>query len=157
MNTPLTGACDDDNPCTENDACVDGACKGDGPDCDDDNPCTTDTCTLKDGCANTPNTDSCSDGDPCTAGDACKDGKCEAGGPKDCDDSNPCTLDTCDSNPAAGLPAGCTFTSVTGLCDDGDPCSAGDKCVGGVCKAGGKKDCDDGNPCTDDVCVIETG
>ncbi|MFZ4576876.1 MAG: hypothetical protein ACOYOB_00670 [Myxococcota bacterium] len=39
----------------------------------------------------------------------------------------------------------------TGTCDDGDPCTQGDRCVGGKCVAVDKP-CDDANPCTVDGC-----
>ncbi|HAN30172.1 MAG TPA: hypothetical protein DCQ06_01110, partial [Myxococcales bacterium] len=97
------------------------------------------------------------DGDPCTKGDTCNSGKCESGPPNDCDDNNVCTIDSCDNQPPAGMAAGCTYTVVGGVCDDGDPCNLGDKCVSGACKAGSVKDCSDGNPCTQDSCVSETG
>jgi len=46
----------------------------------------------------------------------------------------------------------------TAECDDGDPCSMGDRCVGTVCVSGaGLLPCDDGDICTDDACVPLTG
>jgi hypothetical protein len=63
--------CDDDDPCTVGDLCLDGICTG-SPKCDDDNPCTTDLC---DGGAICSHVDlppgSCDDGLPFTANDAC--------------------------------------------------------------------------------------
>ena len=44
--------------------------------------------------------------------------------------------------------SGCVPGSV---CDDGDPCTENDICIGGVCQ-GVPIDCSDGNPCTEDVC-----
>jgi len=38
-------------------------------------------------------------------------------------------------------------------CSDGDPCTVGDVCKGGTCKAGKKDVCDDGNACTKDECT----
>jgi hypothetical protein len=43
-------ACDDSNPCTQDDACVEGECVGTPVDCDDQDPCTKDVCDLSSGC-----------------------------------------------------------------------------------------------------------
>ena len=71
-----------------------------------------------------------------------------------CDDDNPCTTDSC------GGAAGCSHLTLSdGLgCDaDGNVCTDGDTCKGGVCAPGALKNCDDGNPCTKDVCDMATG
>ena len=63
-----------------------------------------------------------------------------------CNDENACTQDIC------GGEAGCEFIPLSDTpCDDGDACSATDKCTDGVC-AGKAIECMDGNPCTEDVC-----
>jgi len=63
-----------------------------------------------------------------------------------CDDGNGCTKDECMGE------AGCTNTILDGTeCGDGDPCTAADHCVQGVC-TGSPVACDDGNVCTDDSC-----
>ena len=63
-----------------------------------------------------------------------------------CNDDNDCTQDIC------GGEAGCEYVSLSDTpCDDGDACSATDKCTDGVC-AGKAIECMDGNPCTEDVC-----
>ncbi len=145
------GSCSDNDPCTSQDACVGGACKGATTVCDDNNPCTTDTCKPGVGCAFTKKTGgSCSDGDACTTGDTCTKGSC-LGMPKDCDDSNPCTSDACDGG-------ACLSTAVTATtnCTDGNPCTTGDTCVGKACK-GTAKSCDDGKSCTKDSCDSSTG
>ena len=55
VTTPNTGAsCDDENQCTEPDACVDGVCGGNG----------------------LPNGTPCDDGDPVTQNDVCASGQC---------------------------------------------------------------------------------
>ena len=145
--------CDDGNPCTSGDACKGGKCGGKGVECDDKNPCTTDSCdgqTKK--CVYKNNTESCDDGSACTEQDACKDGKCAAGKPIPCDDKNPCTTDKCDEKTG-----GCAFTPNTASCDDGNACTAGDKCAKGKCGSGKPKTCDDSNACTDDACDAKTG
>jgi hypothetical protein len=63
----------------------------------------------------------------------------------ECDDQNDCTTDTCDQGT-------CSHTAVEAQsCDDGDPCTVGDRCANGTC-AGVPLDCDDGKACTDDSC-----
>lgn len=41
-------------------------------------------------------------------------------------------------------------------CDDHDPCTTGDRFVGGMCQ-GAPRSCDDGLPCTEDFCDRTTG
>ena len=48
-------------------------------------------------------------------------------GDADCDDNNVCTTDACDPT------AGCTYTNVSGDCDDGMAWTAGDTCIDGMC------------------------
>jgi hypothetical protein len=80
---PLPGACSDDDKCTDQDACKDGACKGVPIDlkvkCDDDNTCTQDGCDPATGCTHKAVTGACDDGNTCTDGDACQNGKCVPG------------------------------------------------------------------------------
>jgi len=73
-------------------------------------------------------------------------------------------IDDCGSAAGTCLAATCInevgcklLPSLDGLCDDGDPCTIGDQCVGGACNPGTPNDCDDGNPCTDDLCEPATG
>jgi len=42
-------------------------------------------------------------------------------------------------------------------CEDGDPCTAGEKCAAGICEGGIVDDCDDEDVCTDDVCHEQQG
>ena len=67
---------------------------------------------------------------------------------QDCDDGNACTLDGC-----AVATGTCTHTAASGACSDGDPCTVGDACSGGVC-APGAAPCDDKNVCTSDSCAL---
>jgi hypothetical protein len=74
----------------------------------------------------------------------------------DCDDDNECTVDTCQG---IGQQWECKHQSVEGsACDDGDPCTEGGQCVGGIC-AGSLPKCGDGdeNPCNDPHCDPVTG
>ena len=70
-----------------------------------------------------------------------------------CSDDDLCTLDTC--NPETG----CTFSFViSGECDDGEPCTVVDSCVGAGCQPGtSEPSCDDGDTCTTDLCEPGTG
>ncbi|GMV42703.1 MAG: hypothetical protein AMXMBFR64_44190 [Myxococcales bacterium] len=121
--------CDDQNPCTVDDSCVNGLCVGAAGSCDDGNECTFDGCSPVDGCVHVPHALPCDDGDACTANDQCGAGVC-AGDAVPCDDGNPCTTDGC--NPVAG----CNTTPAVAPCDDGNPCTVGDTCAGGACVSG---------------------
>lgn len=147
-------ACDDDNICTVGEVCTAGDCTASTTlDCDDSNECTTDQCEPgQGGCVHGVLTGSpCEDGDPCTVVDLCEAGACAAGGPANCDDGNPCTDDSCD-----GTTGACLNTPNTAPCSDGDACTTGDVCSGGLCIAT-PADCDDENPCTVDVCQQQDG
>ncbi|NUN12743.1 MAG: hypothetical protein HUU55_03820 [Myxococcales bacterium] len=80
----------------------------------------------------------------CTADPACSL-------PVNCNDNNFCTNDSC----APGV--GCKHTQNTSACDDANPCTQGDVCLGGKCKSGTPTNCDDGNPCTADSCGVTMG
>ena len=68
-----------------------------------------------------------------------------------CFDDNDCSQDLCNGE------AGCEYLPLDGdECKDGDPCTAADLCVQGVC-VGDPVVCEDGNPCTDDVCTENGG
>jgi len=146
------GTCDDGDPCTVDDACVDGVCLGTPMDCDDGDPCTQDLCDSEQGCFNPPVADedeiSCDDEDLCTLTDTCVGGECVGGDPLDCDDGNVCTDDGCD--PGDGE---CVYTNNDADCDDDDLCTTVDGCVDGDCVGLEEMECDDGNVCTDDLCV----
>ena len=161
--TTNSSPCDADGDlCTVGDGCTAGKCVVGSvkKDCDDNEPCTSESCVKSTGkCQVQKLTISCDDGSLCTVGDACagdpKTGAwtCIPGALKQCGDNNPCTDDVCDGQ------KGCSNTNNTAPCDaDDNACTAGDKCVDGVCKIGGlPKDCDDKNQCTADACVKVTG
>ncbi len=100
-------------------------------DCNDGNVCTTDNCSAGK-CVFSNHTLPCNDGDACTGGDICSDGKCAGTVDIACEDKNPCTDDSCDKS------AGCIYSAVANgtLCEDGQPCTVGDNCLSGACKAG---------------------
>lgn len=178
-SAPSEGTCDDGDPCTLNDTCVDGACTagGDSLHCGSDNPCVAARCEAGVGCVEEFIEGACDDGNACTVGDMCVDGACVAGTePLDCDDDNLCTLNWCDpeggcmersvadlcvdANPctdeACDPDLGCVFPFNTDPCDDGSVCTAGDTCVEGACR-GTAVPLDDLNVCTDDVCADPLG
>ena len=131
--------CDDKNPCTEDDVCDRGLCRGlPGPCvCGGDGDCEAFQQTGY---------------DLCQGPLICLDGVCRA----DPDDAVLCE---------AGAPLTCVTRACdpgTGLCGlvahaDGTPCATGDPCEPtGACSFGGCKapatGCDDANPCTEDTC-----
>ena len=69
-------------------------------------------------------------------------------------DSNPCTDTTCNTI------TGCGNTnkpdSPAFACNDANPCTMTDVCVGGTCR-GSAINCGDNNVCTDDSCNVATG
>jgi len=183
---PTGTPCNDGNPCTtgdhcENPTCATGSCLdiptgcvGGAPtNCNDNNECTLDSCDPASGCAHQPRIGApCNDGSVCTPGvDICNPlGQCVGSGPPiNCNDNAACTQDTCDPirgciyNPApAGTP-----------CDDGNACTANDRCEGpafgddcltpGGCTnpvapcIGQPVNCNDNNPCTADSCNPSSG
>ena len=131
------GACDDDDLCTIDDLCVEGACAGSPVVCTDGNPCTEDACD--------PDTAGCvflplDDQSPCGDQGVCVEGQCVC--VPDCDGME-CGDDGCDGS--------------CGECAEGDYC-AGGACITPFCGNGlieGNEECDDGNADTGDGCTPE--
>lgn len=81
----------------------------------------------------------------CPSGWTCVGGRCHRPGSDcgecridaHCDDSNPCTLDVCESGCCSHDP------DDTGLCDDGSFCNGPDACHGGSCVNQGPSPCMD--------------
>ncbi len=157
-------ACDDADPCTLNDVCTGGECRGDSKDCSElDGMCVAGGCDPTVGeCVTVPLPDgpACDDDSPCTNQDACFSGTC-VGKPVDCSAlDGMCGLGQCEAETGA-----CVVAPVPDQtpCDDGDACTGQDECTEGLCTGlitlcvcAGKEPgeaCDDGNPCTsDEVC-----
>ncbi len=105
------GSCDDENPCTVNDYCLDGACQpgADEPDCSSaDDQCNTGICVVVN-----PDTYTC-EKDPLPPGTSCDA------------DGLSCSIDQCDG----GKPGACNFSSIvanqcliSGSCYDMDDLS----------------------------------
>jgi MYXO-CTERM domain-containing protein len=108
--SPDGSLCDDRQPCTTDDVCLNKKCVGtpamDGRPCTDANVCTAGDMCLAGICVGTVVADGtpCTDDDPCTDPDLCQQGICQAGGPLVCDDGDVCTVDSC----LAGT--GCVFS-----------------------------------------------
>ncbi len=69
----------------------------------------------------------------------------------DCDDENVCTDDSCNLDDGV-----CVHAPNTLGCNDGDPCTLDDACIGGEC-SGTPLDCSDSLACTTDSCDLATG
>ncbi|NUN13390.1 MAG: hypothetical protein HUU55_07100, partial [Myxococcales bacterium] len=95
-NLPDGSFCDDGSQCSNKDVCVGGKCTGStiGA-CDDNNPCTNDKCVAGT-CINEPNTLTCDDGNACTVGDICNQGLCMPGVQLSCSSPEPCSITSCD-------------------------------------------------------------
>jgi hypothetical protein len=113
VEAPVVAACDDEDPCTENDACGAGECKGLPVLCDDGNPCTTGVCNGDGSCSSSPlESVVCDDGNGCTSGDQCYDGFCTG---------------------IVALGCGCSEDEDCDQHDDGNPCNGVMICGFGVC------------------------
>lgn len=140
VNTPVNVACDDLDPCTSNDTCSLGLCRGtpagDGVPCDDHDACTGKDRCSGGSCRGTAMAEgsACDDFDPCTVNELCSRGYCRgiaADDGKSCDDHNGCTgNDECHS----GWCYGSTVPDGT-ACDDSNPCTSDARCKWGACVA----------------------
>lgn len=147
-NEGEASGCDDGDACTDQDACVAGACAGKPVVCSDDNVCTDDSCDLANGCLFKNNNKPCGDAAKCDSGGACVDGKCAPGDQVGCDDGDGCTVDACDEG--TGL---CVYKpGPAGPCDDGDACTTGEACAEGKCVGGGAVTCPEGDACKPQAC-----
>merc|ERR1712130_526922 len=146
--------CDDGDPCTVNDVCIDGRCRGESKCPESTNPCVRNFCSASGECMqeDRPSTYTCDDGDPCTLNNYCVDGECVPERVITCqENSDPCLDTTCVNGKCADVPHERPNTP----CDDMDPCTFDDFCaLDGSGKCAGQRDlCDDGNVCTNDRCV----
>lgn len=160
-------SCSDANACTQGETCIldNGQRRCGGPasitSCTQPpNPCFQGqgTCDAADGgCTyalkNPP--PSCDDGDACTMSDTClADGGC-GGSPVQCSGPAGSCFAPATCNPDGGF---CEFPVLVGnACDDGLPCTVGDRCLGdGSCAATGSVSCDAG-PCLLSLCMSANG
>ncbi len=140
------GSCDDGNPCTRDDYCQAGECKGNyyGNQCSDGLECTDDLCDGKGGCANALKKTHCK-----IAGKCAKDKELDATGCQVCDVSVDQTKWTALSDVCkiGGLcfKAGSLDSSGCGVCDPKSSASAwsvapGTCFIDGACKKSGATD-----------------
>lgn len=154
--------CDDDNKCTEDDACLNGSCSGGlALDCTGSaGPCQVGVCDSDTGKC-TGKTDPaadfqpCEDGDFCTVDAVCVEGTC-AGVPRDCSDAaGECQVGKCDESLDACIPSGVPDGAE---CDDGLVCTLTDSCIGGICSGADPMDCSDlDTPCQAGFCSEQAG
>ena len=135
---PVDGTpCDDQDPCTRDDQFSGGVCRGTPYECAPLAPCVTRKCDGLGGCLI----------EAIESGSCFIEGACWSSGQPNPDDA--CLA----CSPAVSQDA---WTAKA--CDDQDPCTVGDRCIGGVCEPGDTMlDCDDSNPCTVDRCVPGQG
>ncbi len=104
---PSGATCDDGDPCTTNDACQSGSCRGVTLDCSDlDEACMVGSCEPEvGGCELIPSSNGtpCNDKDSCSGHDVCTAGLCQG---------------------AFNLCAACSGKLAGDACQDGDPCAA---------------------------------
>lgn len=137
ISQPNSAACNDSNPCTQLDVCTSGTCVGYQNKCQ----CATDTsCAVFD------------DGNPCTGTLTCDGSYCQL---------DPSTIPDCSVFESQCITAWCdsetgdctSAPEADGIgCDDGNPCTTGDACLGGACIPDPETGCNDGEPCTIDTC-----
>lgn len=141
------------NSCILSATCLSGVCQPNQQvDCSFLNStCGVGYCDPQVGCKSMPKNDgaSCDDGQFCTIGDECVSGQCK-GKPNTCvPPGDPCKIGVCNE-------ALKTCVSMPGnegaACEDGNLCTAGEKCASGNCLGGqpanNGQQCDDGNGCT---------
>jgi hypothetical protein len=144
----LGDGCDDGDPCTIDDQCDgQGGCAGSPMDCDDGNPC-TDGDSCKDGeCVAGPDICQCYTDDDCLVledDDLCNGTLfCQVDHFPYLCEVDPQTLPNCEANqPQQCALWGCLPGSGECVliaakegqsCDDGDPCTTADTCVGVAC------------------------
>ncbi len=145
----------DENACTTGDECRAGRCVQGAPaDLDDGNPCTSDLCIKGEITHRGFSEGQCDDGNPCTTDDGCLFGVC-VGGPL-----VQCVKPLCASSTSCVPDLGCVpvWSPVDAVCDDGDPCTASDRCgTDHTCAGSATLAVDDEDPCTLDACDPSTG
>lgn len=130
--TFLQAPCDDGDACTAGDLCVEGDCLGVVYQCDDGLDCTMDSCDGMGGCEAA-----------LIPGFCLIDGACVPDGSRA--PQNPCLSCDVGADPRRWTPNHLS-------CEDGNPCTTGEVCLGGTCQATASRNCNDENLCTDDWC-----
>ncbi|MBX3247521.1 MAG: hypothetical protein KF901_10095 [Myxococcales bacterium] len=148
------GSCDDGNPCTTGDMCVEGGCVGTPVVCDAPPGACFEAAgvCVAGACEYGERAGSCDDGNPCTTGDVCVEGGC-VGTPVVCD----APPGSCFEAAGVCVAGACEYAERAGSCDDGDACTVEDMCVEGGC-VGTPLRCDTPPaPCLDVTGACEAG
>ena len=135
-----TAPCDDLDPCTIDDACLEGACQAGSDLC---------VCRTNEDCEALDDDDLCDGQLVCDTSALPYDCVLDPASVVSCEQpEDPCLLASCD--PASG---GCMIAPAPeeASCDDGDACTSGDHCLGGVCQPGDEDAC----ACPEDM--VEVG
>ncbi len=128
-------ACDDGNPCTENDYCSKGVCTGSLIPCEAASSCNIGACDPVLGCivVGTVADGVPCEGNACVGAGICAGGVCSGGAQMDCSFlDGACSQGVCDPQQgciAAPKPNGAA-------CDDGNPCTTNTTCNNGACSGG---------------------
>ncbi len=131
--------CEDGNPCTVNDQCVDGVCTGSDKDCSDGVDCTVDSCDSIDGsCLHSPDNSLCNEGYYCDRDNGCTQGLCEPDSTVCVDDTHYQTCNADGSGYVEDTPVACDNVCYDGQCVD---CTPNDK----ECQGNSPKICVDGS------------
>jgi hypothetical protein len=156
-------SCNDGLACTTGDVCVGGVCSGTARVCDDGIPCTTNGCIEPTGCVfDTSTCDcisdiDCNDGNPCNGVESCDvgTGTCTSTPPMNCSGlDGPCADGVCDPD------LGCVPEAFENgiACSDGNACTLGDTCQGGICTPLSSVVCSPLSQCHDaGTCDPDTG
>jgi hypothetical protein len=155
-NTP----CDDGNPCTHDDVCIDGVCGGTPVVCMALDQChDPGVCDAATGLCSNPakaNGTPCADGNACTQTDTCQAGLCVGGDPVVCT-----ALDACHDPGVCDTETGlCTNPAKPdGVgCSDGNACTQTDTCQAGVCTGANPVECAPPDQCHEfGTCNAATG
>jgi M6 family metalloprotease-like protein len=155
----ITAPCDDKDACTDNDACLQGVCKGTPHACPPSDTChEAPTCDSATGqCSAAPKQDGspCDDGDDCTTADQCVAGKCKGSDITQCPAVAPCYLPTKCQNKKCDPPV---YAGDGMVCDDKNACTSNDVCASGLCKGQASVVCTAPNDCfTAPPCDKATG
>jgi len=154
----IPGCCQDDLECSTSDPCMRAVCSDNEctavPLCDDTSSelCCVDPVTHVATCRSG---ECCIDSDCADPANRCRVPYCNPvnGGTCElfdrvCDDSDPCTVDSCNTTTGD-----CIYAPMD--CDDDDLCTD-DSCHDGIC-SNDQKNCTDTDPCTVDSCDPATG
>ena len=153
---PTTGACSNPNKtngatcdnglCQTNETCQNGTCTGTPVTCTALDQChTAGTCNPATGACSNPNktNGSTCDNGLCQTNETCQNGTC-TGTPVTC------AADQCHDAGACNPTTGCPAPKPNGTaCDDGNPCTEFDGCIGGTCQGAQPHTCVSPDVCQD--------